>query len=192
MIKTKTLAVVVLLLSLSLCGFAQDRRWTVNAGGGFSPLLGDLDNRLNNGWNITGGAGYNFGSGISVSADYMYDRFGISQRLLDGSPGSSGNAHVWSLTLDPKFPLKYVGRVRPYLVGGVGYYRFSVPNFALPAGQSVTNGDSHSGPGGSLGLGFDVNLGDTGLMLFSEARYHYASTGSVTLHMVPLTVGIRW
>jgi hypothetical protein len=41
-------------------------------------------------------------------------------------------------------------------------------------------------------VGFDVNLGDTGFMLFSEARYHYASTGSVTTRMVPVTVGIRW
>jgi hypothetical protein len=122
----------------------------------------------------------------------MYNRFGISQRLLNNAPANNGNAHVWSLTLDPKFPLKYVGRVRPYLVGGVGYYRLNIPNFALPSSQAIANGDTRGGPGGSLGFGFDVNLGDTGFMLFGEARYHYASTGNVTTRMVPLTVGVRW
>jgi opacity protein-like surface antigen len=190
--KMKALGVIFLLSAICSTGFSQDRRLTLNAGGGFSPLLGDLNNRLDNGWNVTAGAGYNFGSGISVSASYMYSRFGISQRLVNGALGSNGNAHVWSLTLDPKFPLKYVGSVRPYLVGGVGYYRLSIPNFALPASQALANGDSRGGPGGSLGLGFDVNLGDTGFMLFGEARYHYASTGNVTTRMVPLTVGIRW
>jgi opacity protein-like surface antigen len=183
---------VLFVFAICAAGFAQDHRWTVNAGGGYSPLVGDLDNRLNNGWNVTAGAGYNFGSGISASVTYMYNRFGISQRLLNAAPGNSGNAHLWSLTLDPKFPLKYVGRVRPYLVGGVGYYRLSIPNFALPVSQALANGDSRSGPGGSLGLGFDVNLGDTGFMLFGESRYHYASTGNVTVRMIPITVGIRW
>jgi outer membrane protein W len=188
----KIIGVAVLLVLLSLTSLAQDHRWTFQAGGGFSPLLGDLNNRLDNGWNVAGGAGYNFATGLSATVNYTFGSFGISHRVLADAGQSSGNAHIWSLTVDPKFPLRYVGKVRPYLVGGVGYYRLTIPNFALVPSEAVTNGEAHSGPGGSLGAGFDVNLGDTGFMLFSEARYHYASTGSVTTRMVPITVGIRW
>jgi hypothetical protein len=40
--------------------------------------------------------------------------------------------------------------------------------------------------------GFDIKLGDTGLKIFTEARYHYAGTGRIPTRMVPVTFGIRW
>jgi len=189
--RLKIAALILLVIASCLTSSAQDHRWTFDAGGGFSPLLGDLTNYLQNGWNIRVGAGYNYGPGISASIHYMYNSFGISPLVMHDTHSSSGDSHVWSLTLDPKLTLRYVGKVRPFVVGGVGYYRrtnhLTNPSF-VPA---IGNG-AFSSVGGSLGGGFDIDLRDTGLKIFSELRYHYAPTGRVAVRMIPATVGVRW
>ncbi len=118
---------------------------------------------------------------------------------------------VWSITVNPKLRLNPSGKVDPYIVGGVGYYRrqFTLPsrpwwmcsssihffgvffNTLVPANQ-VIGEITNSGAGGSLGAGFDMGIGNTGLKFFSEARYHYADTGRIPTRMVPVTFGIRW
>jgi len=186
-----TLGVVFLAICLCLTASAQNRPWTFDVGGGYSPLLGNINNYLQNGWQITAGAGYEFGPAFSASVDYMYNHFSMGDRVLSGTQATGSSAHLWALTVDPKLTLKYVGRVRPYIVGGIGYYRrtteLTQPAFVLPIGNGT-----FGGLGGSLGAGFDVNLRETGLRLFAETRYHYASTGNAIVRMVPLTAGIRW
>jgi len=108
--KHTLLVLSLLLLCWAAC--ARDRRWTAQVAGGFTPLLGDLNNYLHNGWNVTGGAGYNFGPVLSVTAGLMYSGLGVSQRALN-SASASGGPHLWSFTLDPRLSLKYVGSARP-------------------------------------------------------------------------------
>jgi hypothetical protein len=103
------------------------------------------------------------------------------------------------------------GRLSPYVVGGVGYYRRTV-EFTQPSVTPATIFDpffglfiptlvpanivlgriTRSGVGGSLGAGFNINLGTSGVKFFTEARYHYADTGSIPTRMVPVIFGIRW
>lgn len=184
----KTLLATLFLIASCLTLFAQDHAWTAEIGAGYSPMVSQIDNYLQNGWLITGGAGYNFNSGLSATADFLYSRNGIGKNILNGSPSAHGNATIWAITLNPRLPLRYIGSFRPYLVGGVGYYRRSVNFSPFGLGRAGTGG----GPGGSLGLGFDINLGDRGFGLFTEARYHYASTGGIPTRMIPVTVGVRW
>jgi len=63
-----------------------------------------------------------------------------------------GDAHVWSITVNPKLRLNPSGKVDPYIVGGVGYYRRTV-HFTKPALVDVFIFDpffwcvlQHSGP----------------------------------------------
>ena len=122
-----------------------------------------------------------------------------------------GNSHLWSITANPKLRLNRRGNFDPYVVGGVGYYRRTVEftrpvlvpvfifdpffgvfyNTFLQADQ-VIGKITQDGVGGSLGAGFDVKLGESGLKFFTEARYHYADTGRIPTRMVPVTFGIRW
>jgi hypothetical protein len=37
-----------------------------------------------------------------------------------------GNAHLWSITVEPKLRLNPHNKIDPYVVGGVGYYRRTV------------------------------------------------------------------
>jgi opacity protein-like surface antigen len=135
----------------------------------------------------------------------------VSDRVLSEAQVPDGNAHMWSITVNPKLRLNPNGKFDPYVIGGVGYYRRTVqftkpaivdvfifdPFFGVffenlvPANQ-VIGEITQDGVGGSLGAGFDVGLGHTGLKFFSEARYHYADTGRIPTRMVPVTFGIRW
>src|SRR5579872_4377741 len=129
-------------LSWALCLFSalavaqSERPVEINIGGGFSPLVGNISNHLNNGWHVTGGVGFNAGRVFSIGPQFMYDGFGVPGAVLREAGAPSGNAHVWSISADPRLQLPFP-KFRPYLVGGVGYYRRTV-NFTRPALISVT------------------------------------------------------
>jgi opacity protein-like surface antigen len=202
----------LILLSLTLCSTAQDEhRYTLHGGAGVSPLVGDISSRLDNGWHITVGGGYNFNPHFTTTLDYAYNGFGVSRRVLNEAQVPDGNSHMWSITLNPKLRLNRGSKFDPYVVGGVGYYRRTV-EFTRPVlvqvfifdpffggffntfarADQVLGRITEDGVGGSLGAGLDVKLGERGLKFFTEARYHYADTGRIPTRMVPVTFGLRW
>jgi hypothetical protein len=191
---------------------AQDAHgYTFDVGAGFSPLVADISTRLDNGWHVTFGGGYNFTSHFTTTVNYTHHGFGVSDKVLAEADVPGGNAHLWSITVDPKLRLNRHSRLDPYVVGGVGYYRRTI-EFTQPAlipvflfdpffgafyntlvpGNQVIGKISEGGEGGSLGGGFDVKLGESGVKVFAEARYHYADTGRIATRMIPVTFGIRW
>jgi opacity protein-like surface antigen len=141
----------------------------------------------------------------------MYNGYGVSRRVLNEAKVPDGNAHLWAITVNPKVKLGTSdGSFTPYVVGGVGYYRrtiefttpVAVPVFIFDpffgvfyntfvSANQVLGDITRGGVGGSAGVGFEVKLGDSGVKLFTEARYHYADTGRVPTRMVPVTFGIN-
>jgi opacity protein-like surface antigen len=208
---TKYALVAVVLLTTTLSGRAQDEhRLTLNAGAGFSPLTGQISDRLNNGWNITVGGGYRFTRHFETNLQFTYNGFGVRQVVLTEAAVPGANSHMWSITVDPKLRLRPSKRVDPYFVGGVGYYRrtieFTQPTltpvslfdpffdtfFSELVPADIVLGDiTRGGVGGSLGAGFDLPF-VRGTRFFAEARYQYASTGNIPTRVVPLTLGISW
>jgi opacity protein-like surface antigen len=204
--------VALLLILLPLFSLAQSEHpFTVNVGAGVTPLTGGVSHRLDNGWHIDAGGGINITRYLAASVNYTYYGLGVGQRLLNEAQVPDGNAHIWSVTANPRIRLSHSSKVDPYLVGGVGYYRRTV-EFTRPTAVEVLLFDPffgvffntivradqvigrirQGGVGGSLGAGFDIKLGDSGLKLYTEARYHYADTGRVPTRMVPVTFGLRW
>jgi hypothetical protein len=212
---SKYALVVVLILTVAISGRAQDERhFTLNVGAGFSPLVGQISDRLNNGWNVTVGGGYRFTRRIEANLQFTYNGFGVKPVVLQeaGLSGANGaNSHLWSLTVDPKLRLHPFGRVDPYFTGGVGYYRrtiqFTQPTLApvdifdpffgffffptLVPANIVLGNITRGGVGGNLGLGFDFPFVG-GTRFFTEAKYQYADTGSIPTRMIPLILGVRW
>jgi opacity protein-like surface antigen len=206
-----SIVVLIVVVAASNSNAQDDHKFTFDVGGGYSPLVGDMSSRLNNGWNIVVGGGYNFTSHFSGTVEYMYNGYGVSRRTLEEAQVPAGNSHMWSITANPKLRLMPISKLDPYLVGGVGYYRRTV-EFTRPAivpvfffdpffgtfyntlvlANQVLGDITRGGIGGSAGAGFDIKIGDSGLKFFSEARYHYASTGRIPTRMVPVTFGIRW
>jgi hypothetical protein len=205
---------IAILSVLCLAGYSQAQeqsRFTADVGAGFTPLGGQLGNRLETGWNMGVSGGINFNSVFSTSLRYSFNELGVSSGLLQRVGTPDGNAHIWSISLDPKLQLKSFGRIRPYAVGGVGYYRRTVDFtrpvlvrdlffdafFGIVFPALVTEDLSvkrviKGGIGGNLGGGFDIKLGESGVKLFSEARYEYADTGNVPTRMIPVRFGLRW
>lgn len=206
------IGLAIVLQAFTNLGHAQDtHRFTFNAGAGASPLVGDISTRLDNGWNVTVGGGYNLTQHFAATLQYTYDGFGVNPNVLAEAQVPEGNSHLWSLTVDPKLRLSGTSKVSPYVVGGVGFYRrtveFTQPaavpvfffdpffgvffNTLVPAHQ-VLGDIRRSGVGGNLGAGLEVKLGDTGVKGFAEARYEYAATGRIPTRIVPVRFGFRW
>jgi opacity protein-like surface antigen len=190
---------------------AQEQGLIISGSVGYSPLVGDISSRLNNGWHVTVDGGYNFTSHFSTTLEYMYNGYGVSRRVLNEAQVPDGNAHLWAITVNPKLRLSTGdGSFTPYVVGGVGYYRrtiefttpVAVPVFifdpffgvfynTLVSANQVLGDITRGGIGGSAGAGFEVKLGNSGVKIFTEARYHYADTGRIPTRMVPVTFGIN-
>jgi opacity protein-like surface antigen len=210
--------VLLLIVCPALIAFGQtttsvERPFTFNVGGGYTPMVGQISTHLDNGWHFTVGGAYNVAHPFSIGLNYTYNGVGVSRSVIDLVGAPDANARIWSITADPKLRIPTHGRFAPYIIGGVGYYRRSadftqpafVPTlvvdpffgFAFP-GVVQTNQVIHraqaSGVGGSLGGGFDFDLGTvrSHSQLYVESRYHYADTGRIPTRMVPLTVGIRF
>jgi len=215
----KHLAISIMTVAAVLCcatasSFAQAPvRLTYHVGGGVSPVVGQASNRLDTGWHFDGGVGVRLGPSFETTVDYKYHGFGVTDLVLNEFQVPSAHAHLWSLTLDPKFQIPTNSKVRPYIIGGVGYYRRTVelttPTIAqglvfdpffdafvsVPfAAEQVLGKMRRSGVGGSLGGGFELKVGsdDSNTKFFTEARYEYADTGKIPTRMVPVTFGLRW
>jgi outer membrane protein with beta-barrel domain len=188
----------------------EGRKWTVNAGVGFSPLVGALDKRLDNGWHVSFGGGYNFNSRFSVGGQVMYDGFGVSRGVLQEVGVPDGNAHLWAITAEPRYSFAPGRKVDVHVVGGMGYYK-RVAEFTKPTVAAVVIFDpffgfvpilvpanvvigriTRDGIGGNAGLGFTMRLGRSGVKLFTEARFHYSNGGGIPTRIVPLTIGVRY
>jgi hypothetical protein len=212
----RSLGIDLVLVSLTLWlaaapGYAQDQGLSISGSAGYSPLVGDISSRLNNGWHVTADGGYNFSSHFSTTLEYMYNGYAVSRRVLNEAQVPDGDAHLWAITVNPKLKLGTPdGSFTPYIVGGVGYYRrtiefttpVAVPVFifdpffgvfynTLVSANQVLGDITRGGIGGSAGAGFEVKLGDSGVKLFTEARYHYADTGRIPTRMIPVTFGIN-
>jgi hypothetical protein len=130
----------VLIATASIALGQNESRWTANVGGGggggYTPLVGGISQKLNNGWHLRGGVGYKFTSHFSTTLQASYHGLGVSRAVLNEAKVPNGNAHVWSFTADPKIELRPYHGIDTYLIGAVGYYR-RVVQFTRPTLQPV-------------------------------------------------------
>ena len=201
-------------------------RWShiaFEAGAGFTAPVGNTAHGWETyGYNIKGGAGWNFNRHLGALIEFQWNRDKIPGSTLTQlaiSSGSTtplgGNVNTWSFTLDPIFYLPpLTSRAGVYVTGGGGFYR-KVTNFTAPgltyvcyfycyAGYVPTTvAHSSSNQGGlNLGAGFYWKLSeDSRMKLFAEARYTWVDSptasvedpyGSGTSSLVPVTFGVRF
>ena len=206
-IKTFMIATMIVFGFTATTDAQDEHRLTLNAGAGFTPLVGRISKSLDNGWGVTAGGGYAFTSQFESKAIALLV---LRIRSWRRQRYPTGTRILWSITVDPKIRLGRERTVDPYVVGGVGYYRRTI-QFTTPTAVPVTVFDpffgffstlvptnavlrtiTQDGIGGSLGAGFDVKFGQRGLRFFAEARYHYADTGRFPTRIVPVTLGFGW
>jgi len=172
-------------------------RLAVEVGGGFNVPGSDSSSYLNTGYNFTFGGGMHFSHGISVLAEYQFVNDGLPSAIVAEAGANGGNAHIWSLTLDPVIDLMPKRATSAYVTGGGGFYR-KVTNFTDPQAvqfctyfycgvgyQNATVGHFSSNQGGwNVGGGlthrFGGIYGDGKMAIFAEARYLEIMTPAVT------------
>jgi hypothetical protein len=166
------------------------------AGGGANAPSSDSSSYITWGGNFTVGGGLHFSKRITALAEYQFIDDKLPGAIIAETGASGGNAHIWSLTLDPVIYLFPKKTNDLYVTGGGGFYR-KVTNFTDPQPaeyctyyycgigyQNVTVGHFSSNQGGwSVGAGYARHMGgmygDSKMQLFAEARYLDVDTPAV-------------
>jgi hypothetical protein len=89
------------LLLAGLVSGQEVQRFSFEFGGGFTQPVGETGRHLDEGWNIRGGAGFNFSQYAGAMVQLDYNRFGINGTTLNGAGFPGGEVNVFSATLDP-------------------------------------------------------------------------------------------
>jgi len=202
---------ILTFISLPLFCQTEGHRWNANVGGGFTMPAGNLDRRVDTGWNVKGGVGLNANDYLGAVLEFQYNGFGLGGDYLRSLAVPDGNARIWSVTLNPVVRVNPRGAVGLYVTGGGGFYQrtveFTQPSTAavtvfdpwfgyfynalVPANQvlgSFTQNKAGINGGGGLTFGVPRTHGK----FFAEARYHYVFTDRVRTRYIPVTFGFRW
>ena len=165
-------------------------------GGGFTAPTNDSSPYIGWGGNITVGAGVHMSKMFALMAEYQFIGTKLPDNSVAETGASGGNAHIWSLTLDPVINLIPKGNNNVYVTGGGGFYR-KVTNFTDPQPvqycdyyycgvgyQNQTVGHFSSNQGGwNVGAGISHRFGgmytDGKMSIFAEARYTEIMTPGV-------------
>jgi hypothetical protein len=149
-------------------------------------------------------------SGLAAIASFEFGRSALAFRLealwansdLDGAIIEDGDDFPIPDDADVSGDVKFVGglgsvvfhlgtaAIRPYVLGGLGYYNRSVAQEADDAAGDLIEFDSDETViGYHFGAGVKLKLGPLGI--FGEARYHIVDTDEANTRFVPILVGIR-
>ena len=204
---------VAALLFASICGAqVRDTGFTFKVGGGYTPTVGLTKNRFDPGWNVLAGAGYNFHRHFGILGEFQYNNLGVPQRVLDNFGTPTGDAYIWSATLQPVVNLtSSESRVGVYVTAGGGFYRrninFTEPstavgtffdpwygyyNAAYPTSRILGQARQDAGGvNGGAGVSFLLSQ-NSGARLFIEGRFHHIFTDNSNTDYIPITIGFKW
>ena len=196
---------------------SMEQPWSINVGGGFTPVVGGYNQTISDGWNFTVGAGYKFTEKLGLNLEYMNNHLGVQDGVLHqfsnkfGGAPIDGSTHVWSVTLNPKWNFELNHVVGGYLIGGGGFYhvnaQLTTPSAAFvppycdyywgcwPGGFTSVDrivGEHKDDTGGvNVGLGITFNL-RYDLQFYVESRYHYIFLHGPDLQLFPVVAGFRF
>lgn len=163
-------------------------RYALEFGGGFNAPTSGSSPYITWGGNFTVGAGLNITNRLALLAEYQFIDDKLPGAMIAETQAQGGNAHIWSLTLNPVYDLFPKKTNDLYVTGGGGFYR-KMTNFTDPSevwycdyyycGVGIANqvvGHFSSNQGGwSIGGGYQRRLGGlydgSRMKLFAEVRY---------------------
>jgi hypothetical protein len=189
---------------------------TFSMGAGVSAPLNPTAKYTGVSANFSASAGYKINKKSSLNGEFLWN--GLPGSVLAISPTSMPvfKNRIYSLGANYRFQIDRVGGsvLGVYFIGGGGwYYRFTNidKNYVIPANtpcQPIYDWWGYTCAGGivatatvaskgvsaggiNVGGGFTVSFGH-GFKFFTEARYHYAWTGTIPSTFIPVTMGLRF
>ena len=168
---------------LSLAGVAclsAQEGIKVGIGGGAQLPTGDYGNVDKMGWLIGGDVTYWLtGAPIGIRGDVQYAQTSHKNNVDGSSKVVGGLAEVvYAFGTEAE-------QLRPYILGGVGYYNVKVE---VTGFGSVS--ESKVGFGGGAGVAFKVGTGTT--RFFIEGKFVSVSTTGGSTTFIPLRAGLRF
>jgi opacity protein-like surface antigen len=161
---------------------AQDRPIGFGISGGLSMPTGDGSDNVETGYVV---AGHVFFKPAAIQVlrfrgDVSYDRW--------AAKGVDGNVSVLGFAGNAIFDIGSSSAVKPYVLGGIGYYNSKATLSSTVGDVSVSNGDMGFQVGG--GLNFQLS----GFSTFLEAKYAKTFGGDSDSNgaWIPITFGIRF
>lgn len=193
------------LLGLTTLSAQEVSRYSFELGAGFTQSVGNTGHYLDEGWNLKGGAGFNFSNYLGVMGELGYNSLGFNNTTVSNLGYSGGNVNIFSATIDPIVHLTPRSHFDLYAIGGGGLYhwdeQFSVATGVITPFSTgsfpvvIPNlGDSYSvnKPGWNAGMGVAFGTKWHG-KVFAEARYvHIFMNNNLRADYIPVTFGFRW
>lgn len=115
---------------------------------------------------------------VGIRVDGSYHKLDVAENV-----GLTGDAEILAATANVVVGFRVL-LVKPYVVGGVGYYRLDFTDESFPSAFSGTENETGWNAGG--GVSFSLRNID----IFVEARYHSVGTEGTDFKFVPVSVGI--
>jgi Outer membrane protein beta-barrel domain len=216
MIRKFVTIISFIILAGSISARAQDeRKWTINVGGGFGTPVASTSDYVDIGGNVVAGGGYNFTKIIGVTGEFMWQGLPVRDNNRFQIGALEAKSNLYSVTGNLRLTVPTGGKFGAYAIGGGGWYRRSdsltrpvvvpgtvcvpawnwwVPvcfNGLVPAEQVLASkSDDVFGANGGAGVTFRVM--ENGLKVYAEARFHYAPTDLIYTRVVTSTFGVRW
>jgi hypothetical protein len=178
------------IFSLASASAQEFSRYTFDIGGGFTMPVGATSENRDPGWNIRGGAGWNFSPRFGAMLNLGYDSLGISSTSLIPAGANGGDVNVFHATIDPVVRFHAKGRLDFYLTGGGGlFHRYKEVDF--PSTPELTN--TLNKPGFDVGGGLEYGVFGHS-KFFSEAKWEHMFFSNTPTHMdfIPVDFGFRW
>lgn len=186
------------------------RPFSVQAGGGYTVAAASTRDYVQNGANA-GAALTWFPSaasplGVRVAGSYTWFKPASAPPTPDGMGYNRGEVDVYGADVDLRLNLSHLpSRQRLYLLGGIGRYRIDTLlqevseirtcglNFCGVISTLIAQEHNQSAWESSwnAGLGWEIAL-DSHIAFFVEARYQYVHNSANSLHLVPISLGLRF
>jgi hypothetical protein len=165
-------------------------RYTFDIGGGYTMPVGSTSNNRDPGWNVRGGAGYNFSPNFGAMLNVGYDSLGISSTSLINAGATNGDINVFHATIDPVARLRLNGRLNLYLTGGGGVFH-RTRDVDFPSFPSSTY--TVTRPGFDVGGGVEYGIFGHA-RVFTEAKWDhiFGAYGTKYMDIIPVSFGFRW
>ena len=178
--KRTIFAMLTVLSFAGVAGLSAQEGIKVGIGGGAQLPTGDYGDFDKMGWLIGGDVTYWLtGAPVGIRADVQYAQTSHKNNIDGNSKVLGGLAEVvyaFGTSAD---------QLRPYILGGVGYYQVKVEVTGFGSAE-----ESKVGFGGGAGVAFKVGTGTT--RFFIEGKFVSVSTSGSSTTFIPLRAGLRF
>jgi len=214
----KRLALLILTICVLLPAPASAQRpekktaWSGQVGAGLSGSIGIIDELMEGGFSITGGATYNVRRApfFGFWFEGNYNGWDVKQQELETLGVKNGDLRIWSITSG--ISLRTRGKVGFYGALGGGWYRQQIDlvnpaesnpaiacnswwnyctGVSLVVSQNVVGQVSDGSVGYNAGLGLTFKLRSEN-MIYIEVKYHNIPHDVAAIELIPFIVGYRW